>query len=95
MKHGTTRSGFTYDFDEQRANDMRVLKHVHSCLDPEASPLEKTSALLDLPGLLLGKEQTDALYNHLAGLNGGRVPPADLERELIDIMQGGGENSKN
>lgn len=95
MKHGTTPSGFAFDFDEQRANDMRVLKHVHSVIDPEASALDKTSALLELPVLLLGKDQTDALYDHLAKLHDGRVPPAELELELVSIMKGGGENLKN
>ena len=95
MKQGVTSTGFAFDFDEQRANDMRVLRHIRSCIDPEATPLEKTSALCDLPVLLLGKAQTDALYKHLEEKNDGRVPPAELERELTEIMRGGGEASKN
>ena len=95
MKQGVTSTGFAFDFDEQRANDMHVLRHVRSLIDPEASPLERTSARVDLPVMLLGKAQTDALYKHLEEKNGGRVPPAELERELTEIMRGGGEASKN
>lgn len=95
MRHGTTSTGFVFDFDEQNANDMHVLRHVRSIIDPQASPLERSSALLDLPVMLLGQDQTDALYRHLEKLHGGRVPPAELERELTEIMQGGGEELKN
>lgn len=95
MKQGTTSTGFAFAFDEQNANDMHVLRHVHSMIDPEATPLDRTSALINLPIMLLGKEQTDALYRHLEALHDGRVPPAELERELTEIMKGGGEELKN
>ena len=95
MKQGTTSTGFTFVFDEQRANDMHVLRHVRSLIDPEASPLERTSALVDLPVMLLGKDQTDALYKHLESSHDGRVPPAELERELTEILRSGGEEVKN
>lgn len=95
MKQGTTSTGFVFSFDEQNANDMHVLQHVHSMIDPEATPLDRTSALINLPIMLLGKEQTDALYRHLEALHDGRVPPAELERELTEIMKGGGEELKN
>lgn len=95
MRHVHTTSGFSADFDEQNANDMRVLRHIRALVDPEASPLQRTAALVDLPVLLLGKDQTDALYAHLGSLNGGRVPPVDLERELTEILTGGGDAVKN
>lgn len=95
MRHITTTTGFYADFDEQSANDMRVLRHIRAIVDPEASPLQRTAALVDLPVLLLGEKQTNALYDHLGSLNGGRVPPAELERELTEILQGGGDAVKN
>lgn len=95
MRHITTSTGFSADFDELNANDMRVLRHIRAIVDPEASPLQRTAALVDLPVLLLGETQTEALYAHLGSLNGGRVPPADLERELTEILKGGGEAVKN
>lgn len=95
MRKITTSTGFSADFDEQSANDMRVLRHIRAIVDPEASPLQRTAALVDLPVLLLGEKQTEALYAHLGSLHGGRVPPADLERELTEILTGGGEAVKN
>lgn len=95
MTHNKTSTGFEFDFDPQRANDMRVLRHIRNLIDPDASPLQRTSALVDLPVLLIGEEQTEALYAHLGALNDGRVPPAELERELTEIMQGGGDAGKN
>lgn len=95
MRKITTSSGFSADFDEQNANDMRVLRHIRAIVDPEASPLQRTAALVDLPVLLLGETQTNALYDHLGSLNGGRVPPAELERELTEILTGEGEAVKN
>ena len=95
MRHITTSTGFSADFDEQNANDMRVLRHIRAIVDPEASPLQRTAALVDLPVLLLGETQTDALYAHLGDLHGGRVPPAELELELTEILSGGGDAVKN
>ena len=95
MRKITTSSGFSVDFDEQNANDMRVLRHIRAIVDSEASPLQRTAALVDLPVLLLGEKQTEALYAHLGSLNGGRVPPVELERELTEILTGGGEAVKN
>ena len=95
MRKITTSTGFSVDFDEQNANDMRVLRHIRAIVDPEVSPLQRTAALVDLPVLLLGEKQTNALYDHLGNLNDGRVPPVELERELTEILQGGGDAVKN
>ena len=95
MRHITTSTGFSADFDELNANDMRVLRHIRAIVDPEASPLQRTAALVDLPVLLLGEKQTDALYAHLGKLPDGRVPPAVLERAPTEIFTGGGDAVKN
>ena len=95
MKKSTTSTGFAFEFDEQRANDMRVLRYIRDLIDDTAPPLKRTAALVDLPVLLLGEAQTEALYAHLGALHEGCVPPAELERELTEIMQGGGDAVKN
>jgi len=95
MTNGTTASGFAYEFDPEKANDLHVLDHVVTMASDTASVLEKTKALLALPRMLLGEEQTKALYAHLAQLHDGRVPPAELERELTEILSGGGSAGKN
>lgn len=86
MRNGTTGSGFSYEFDEIRANDMHVLDRVIIMASDRASPLEKAAALSALPRMLLGDGQAAALYEHLEKLHDGRVPPADLERELTEIL---------
>lgn len=91
MRNGTTLSGFTYEFDETRANDMHVLEHVITLVSDSASLLERTASLLALPRMLLGEDQTRALYAHLERLHDGRVPPAELEKELTEILHGGAE----
>ena len=91
MRTGTTGSGFVYEFDETRANDMHVLEHVITMADDEAPPLKKAAALSALPRMLLGAAQTADLYAHLEKLHDGRVPPAELERELTEILSGGAE----
>ena len=87
MKSGITSTGFAYNFDEQRANDMHVLVHVQGFLDPESTSLQKIKALNELPKRLLGELQAAALYKHLEDLFEGRVPADALERELIEIIR--------
>ena len=94
MKNGTTGSGFVYEFDEERANDMMVLQRIVTLTDDEAPALDKVRALTALPGMLLGQEQADRLYAHLAQIHGGRVPPAALEKDLTEIL-GGSAAGKN
>ena len=95
MKSGITSTGFAFTFDEQRANDMHVLVHVQGFIDPEATSLQKIKALNELPKLLLGASQADALYKHLESLHEGRVPADALEHELIEIIRSedAGKNS--
>lgn len=87
MKHGITSTGFAFEFDPQRANDMHVLVHVQAIVDPEATPSDRMKALIELPRMLIGAEQTKALYKHLEDLHEGRVPPVELERELTEIIK--------
>ena len=87
MKSGITSTGFAYSFDPQNANDMHVLVHVQAVADPEATPAQRMKALIELPKLLIGKDQTAALYKHLEDLHEGRVPPVELERELLEILK--------
>ena len=44
--------------------------------------------------LILGKETRTRLYNHLRN-EAGRVPPADVDRELTEIMNALGQPAKN
>lgn len=45
--------------------------------------------------MLLGKEQKKALFDHIGKSYDGRVPFAEVNKALTEIMQGGGDAVKN
>lgn len=95
MRTGTTRSGFRYEFDEARADDARFVDLIVTATDKGKAEFEKLSATVKIIEMLLGKEQKEALYEHIGRNHDGRVPFADLEKALVEIMQGGGDAVKN
>lgn len=95
MKTGTTSTGFQYEFDERNANDMRFVDLIANISAEETPEFEKIAGLSRMLEMLLGKEQKVALYEHIGLRNEGRVPPADLEIALAEILRGGGDAVKN
>lgn len=95
MKTGTTSNGFRFEFDEARADDMRFVDLIVEATDEEAEEFKKLSATSKMIEMLLGKEQKKALYEHIGKDYDGRVPFAELEKALTEIMQGGGDAVKN
>lgn len=95
MRTGTTTSGFVFQFDEARADDMRLVDLISTTMDEDAGEFEKLSASSKVIELLLGKEQKAALFAHIGQSHDGRVPFAVLEKTLTEIMQGGGDALKN
>lgn len=88
MKTGTTSSGFFYQFDEARADDMRLVDLIAVTMDEDTGEFERLSASSKVIELLLGKEQKAALFEHIGQSHDGRVPFAVLEKTLTEIMQG-------
>ena len=95
MKTGTTSTGFTFSFDESRADDMRVLDLIVTVNDESVSEFDRLAGGSRLAELLLGKEQRTALYDHIATTHDGRVPISVFSDALAEIMQGGGDAVKN
>jgi len=96
MKTGTTSTGFAFSFDEQNANDMRMIELIAISDDKDASEFSKLAASSKILELLLGKEQKEALYDHIGKAHeGGRVPVEDLMAALKEIMTAGGDSLKN
>ena len=95
MKTGTTSNGFPFRFDETRADDMRFVDLIVLVSDEEASEFDKLAAASKMIEMLLGKEQKAALFAHIGKSYGGRVPFAEVEKALTEIMQGGGDTLKN
>ena len=87
MIRGTTSTGFAYEYDEQRLDDMRFVDVLAVVIDPDAPPFDKISGASRLLTMLLGPEMKEALYAHIGRAHDGRVPRADLEQALEEIMQ--------
>lgn len=93
MKRGVTSTGFAYEYDEARLDDMRFVDVLAIAIDPNTEAFDKIHATSQLIEMMLGKEMKQALYEHI-GKNheGGRVPRADLEQALKEMM--GAEDAK-
>lgn len=84
----TTKSGFCCEIDPEVLNNMELV---------DALAEMQTGNSLAYPTvclLILGKETRTRLYNHLRN-EAGRVPPADVDRELTEIMNALGQPAKN
>ena len=95
MIKGTTSTGFEYEYDETRLDDMRFVDVLAVVVDPEAPAFKKISGASRLIEMLLGPDMKKALYEHIGQNYGGRVPRADLEKALEEIMQDKQDDSKN
>lgn len=96
MKTGTTSTGFHYEFDERRADDIRLVELIADTISDEVREFDKILAASKILTMLLGEEQKKALYEHIGQSHeDGRVPYLDLHLALQEIMQGGGESLKN
>lgn len=88
MMKGTTSTGFSYSFEEERLDDMRFVDVLAVVVDPEAPQFDKISGVSRLLTMLLGEDMKKALYEHIGARHGGRVPRAELEAALEEIMSG-------
>lgn len=96
MKRGTTSTGFDYEFDESRLDDMRFVDVLAVVVDPEAPEFDKIFGASRLLTMLLGEDMKAALYAHIGkDYEGGRVPRAALEAALEEIMAAGKDAEKN
>jgi hypothetical protein len=75
---GTTESGFDFEVKEELADDFEFLELLG---DFSENPL-MASKLADK---MLGREQKEALKEHLRGED-GRIKTSDMFRELTEII---------
>lgn len=94
MKRGTTSTGFQYELDERRLDDMRFVDILATVLDENSSAFEKAAGVSRLITMLLGAETKTALYDHIGKSYDGRVPQAALEQALSEIMRSAGEDAE-
>lgn len=91
MRKGLTQTGFSYEYDETRLDDMRIVDMLSTVMDEGAQEFARLSATSKLISILLGGETKARLYDHIGKSHEGRVPYAALEAELNDIMLGSTE----
>lgn len=77
-----TASGFEFNIDPERFNDMRIID-AYAALSKDESDI---NALLTLSNLILGEDGKKRLYEHIAEPD-GRVPADAFGRELGEIMR--------
>lgn len=87
MLTGTTESGFSFEIDENIADDMELLEDI-------ARADKDTTHLPVVLTKILGAEQKQALYDHLRN-EAGRVPIEATIKEFTEMMNIAGENTKN
>lgn len=83
-----TSSGFEYNIEPERFNDMRIIDaYVKiSKNDKDVIPL------ITLADLILGEDGKKALYEHIA-LPDGRIPADAFGRELGEIIRASQEDT--
>ena len=79
MKKGTTSTGFSFEVDENRFNNMEFL-------DALAESSENALAFPRALSLILDKDQKQRLYDHVR-TEDGRVPFESIDREITEIME--------
>ena len=87
MIKGKTKSGFSYELDKERLNNYELLEAIEEL---EENPL----VLSRVVNLLLGKEQTKKLKDHLRTEN-GIVPTEKMSEEITEISQNQGETKNS
>lgn len=87
MIKGKTKSGFSYELDKERLNNYELLEAIEEL---EENPL----VLSRVVNLLLGKEQTKKIKDHLRTEN-GIVPTEKMSEEITEIFQNQGETKNS
>ena len=88
MIKGTTESGFAFEIDETRVNDMRV---IDAMVEAEDGSLGGVSKLISL---VFDKAQKKALYAFCADEN-GRVDIERCTRVVFEVLQFDGETKNS
>lgn len=87
MAKVTTPSGFLCEFDRTALDDMRVVELFGLATDESADDFARFRATSSVVEKLLGGEQKEALYDHIASGHAGRVPLRALFDELTAILK--------
>jgi hypothetical protein len=92
MKKGTTSTGFAYELDETRLDNLELVEQLGVLAGEDVSDFARTVALPKAIVLILGDEGKAALYAHLKRLHDGLVPIEAANSEIMEIL---GADAKN
>lgn len=95
MKKGTTKSGFSFEYDPIVMDDMYFVDTLAELFDENTDGFDALKCSSKLLGMMLGQEQKAALYKHVAATHEGRVPSEALLAELNQILGVEEEPGKN
>lgn len=87
MIRGKTSTGFEFEIDEMKLDDMEFLDALS---EVDENPL-KFSKIIKM---MLGEEQRSRLYDHLR-TEDGRVPVDAANAAIIEIMEYSKDDTKN
>lgn len=90
----TTQSGFKCKFDRKAFFDMRFLDAIVMMEDGGVKDEAKGVAMMRAVRFLLGEEQKDAFYLHIAEKNDGHVSVEAVSKELYEIIRYVGNDKK-
>ena len=95
MIKGKTDSGFEFEIDERRLEDIRIVDAVAS-VEKDASMLVAAKAYLTIRQTLLGTEQNEKLIEFISGLHAEEdiIPAKEVNDTIIEIISKAGELSK-
>ena len=88
MIRGTTSTGFSFEVDEIRVNDMRV---IDAMVEAEGGNFGGVSKLINL---VLDPAMKKALYDHVR-TDDGRVPIAECSKKIFEILKFDGETKNS
>ena len=94
MVKGTTSTGFDFEYDPTRLDDMRFVDILAVVADDKAGFLERVKGMSQLITMLLGSELKEKLYDHIGSAHDGRVPREDAEAALSEIMAAAGKDAE-
>lgn len=96
MKTGQLENGFRFEVDEAAMNDLEVLDDLVMLEEADEDRLDTDTlkALQRSSSKVLGKEQKQALYDHIRDEQ-GRVSVPEFAACFGEIIRGLGDEGKN
>ena len=80
----TTKSGFSFEADADQLDDWRVIEAIADAADTEDTNAQ-LRGVATLVKVIFGKEKK-ALYEHIAGKHGGRVPTEVVQEDIQSVF---------